>query len=401
MGNRGIWIYVVATVFFFSGCSTMPRDGGESYDQSLPGRSMATLSSDHAKLVQEAEAGDQQAFIQLFDQLLFRAGSDANIQEAKKYADLARKLRLDSDEFLIGSLETIELCYEAGVPNIPQSERPTESEISLFRENKTNCLAFKEGIGAPQSWSQYRKCVLSQDYVDNNRLAEIYANGWGVARNPTLAIALSCHASQVPAELHGIVRYLDSTRSRKRLEPPYAFCDHVTSGLSGGICAAMANEVAELRHEHELAQMTQVWSFQEKAAFENLRTSVREYIQAHSRNELDMSGTARAQLALDEERKLMDEFYNSIKDFESSQFPHDANLQMTEAELKTLLPQFTKKALGQSSTITKEGIKTTQTKWEEYVKSFLSFAKLRYPGVSPDIFKTWLTRQRIDLLKEF
>jgi hypothetical protein len=61
-----------------------------------------------------------------------------------------------------------------------------------------------EGVGP------HRKCLLAKEPVGNAWLAEVYANGWGVPRDAMLAVALLCHASDVPAELTDMVETLYS-----------------------------------------------------------------------------------------------------------------------------------------------------------------------------------------------
>ncbi|MBP9682771.1 MAG: DUF1311 domain-containing protein [Bacteriovorax sp.] len=45
--------------------------------------------------------------------------------------------------------------------------------------------------------------------------------------------------------------------------------------------------------------------------------------------------------------------------------------------------------------VTKDGIQATQRKWFKYRDAWGKFAGLRYPSTSSEIWKTWLTKQRI------
>ena len=156
-----------------------------------------------------AENGYQEAFTYLFDELLFRAEASADTVKAKKYADLARErnVMLGYDAASrVRMLDTIDRCYEVGASIIPDLDR-----------------------------------LLIPNGADINEIAEMYANGRGVKRNHTLAIALDCHGSRVPMELVNLVRYLVSMQYEEQLYGEFRFCDHVTSVMNN-LRTAFASE---------------------------------------------------------------------------------------------------------------------------------------------------------------
>lgn len=64
---------------------------------------------------------------------------DADYVKAKKFANLARKqnVPLYNDVALNNGLyEVIDHCYEAGPPEIPFSDGPTQKEIKAFKSSK-------------------------------------------------------------------------------------------------------------------------------------------------------------------------------------------------------------------------------------------------------------------------
>lgn len=348
-----------------------------------------------------AEKGYPEAYDYLLDELLFRAGSSADIKEARKFADLARKFNVklyDAET----KLKTIDRCYEAGAATIPASDQPTSQEITTFKNSKADCSSFQTGIGTKQDWSSYRKCVLSQDEVNNNDLAEIYANGWGVKRNIKLALALVCHGSSVPAELEGMVNALYSTKDDERLKEDFYFCNYVTSGMNVGFCAASAEATTNKKRELEFSSLTSQWTKPQKSAFEALQKAADDFFSEHAGSEQDMSGTARAQIAIGEEASLKDAFIKDIKTFESGQVPNDVDFAKTDNNLNTLYSQIMKKPkIQEYGTVTKEGIKATQRKWIKYRDAWIKFVETKYPDHSSDAWKTWLTKQRIEQLNEF
>ncbi len=346
-----------------------------------------------------AETGYFKAFPSLLDHLLFRAGPSADVVKAKKFADLVRKLPLGQRESLSsGQLETVDRCFEAGVPVIPKSDLPSSEEKKSYRE--AECSSYQMGVGAAQDWSRYRKCVLSQAEVDHNRVAEIYANGWGVKRHAKLAIALVCHGSSVPAELEGMVVTLFSTREQDHLENEFSFCDHVTSGMNGGLCAARREAIISQRREREVVELIRNWTRPQQVAFQSLSAVGDLFFSARAESEQDLSGTARAQLVIDEEGRLREEFLNSVKSFEKGQFPSDSDFVQADKELNEVYSKFMKSELPEDfGTITKDSIKRTQRKWIQYRDAWIAFAALKYPHLAQERLNTFLTRQRSAHLK--
>jgi hypothetical protein len=128
------------------------------------------------------ERGDPDAVRAALDAFLFRAGRDADVVRAKRIADLARargvKVRGPRSSFDAHPLQV------GALPRSPARR----SFRRLLRVP-----------GLPP---------LSNPSRDGNKVAELYANGWGVKRDLQLAIALVCHASSVPAELESMVATL-------------------------------------------------------------------------------------------------------------------------------------------------------------------------------------------------
>lgn len=351
-----------------------------------------------------SEAGYNKAFEYAMDDFLFRAGAEADIVKAKKIADLIRKKYSPKE---IGpntteKIKAIDRCFEAGQIEIPQSDQPTAEEKKYFLESKTDCDLLHAEIAPAKGWSAYHKCLLSQKEPDNNALSEIYANGWGVQRNAKLAMALACHGGSVPAELQGMVDTLYVSKDKPALEKDFLFCDHVTSGLNGGFCAARSEKIAEMKRDGEASNLIRNWSEEQKRSYRTLRKIADQFFQIRARSEQDLSGTARGQFVVEEEAKLRDEFLSSIKLFESDdKIPKETNFAAADKELNDVYSQLMKKeVIQQYSTIRKSDIKDTQKKWILYRDAWVKFAAVKYPKTIPEVWKTWITTQRVSQLKE-
>jgi uncharacterized protein YecT (DUF1311 family) len=348
-----------------------------------------------------AENGFEKAFSPLEDDLLFRAGASADTNEAKKYADLARHLNLKIDSGWGNAFATIDRCYEAGAPEIPVADHPTGEERNKFLSAKTDCAIFLDEPTGKRNWKDYRKCRISEEPVNNNAIAEIYANGWGVDRNSKLALALACHGSSVPAELYSIVDFLYTTKNQKRIEPEFKFCEHVTSGMNSGMCAFEQAQSMTRKREREFARLTSGWTGQQKMAFGFLRNTADAYILEHANSELDLSGSMRGAISIDEQVTFAEDFLKLVKESEVKHFPKNAPFKKTNQELNSLYAKvMMRKFDDYAGGITNEGIKATQRKWIAYRDAWVAFAKARYPRTAPNVWKTKITKERIVILEK-
>jgi uncharacterized protein YecT (DUF1311 family) len=348
-----------------------------------------------------AEMGYPEAFPYLLDRLLFRAGPSADVVKAKKFADLARKLGIDLGWSAAAELATIDSCFEAGAPKIPAADRPSAGEVASFRHAAANCRDWTGAGARPADWARVRKCLLAAPEADNNALAEIYANGWGVQRDPRLAIALVCHGSEVPAELFDMVKTLDATRGQAKLEKEFRFCDHVTSGMNMGRCAAQDEDLAAQKREAALAALTAGWSPRQKEALAELRQAAEAFFVERSRSEQDMGGTARIGIAVAEQATLRDDLLKALEGFEHGALPADAGFAPADLELNRVWSQLMKaKRKGQLGTVTPEGIRATQQKWLAYRDAWARLGAARYPSAPAEAWKTWATMKRVAQLKE-
>jgi uncharacterized protein YecT (DUF1311 family) len=349
-----------------------------------------------------AELKYKDAFDHLFDALIFRAGSSSDINKAKKYADLARKFRIDLGFGGHESLQTIDRCFAAGPLKIPDTDQPSENEKKKFRLNESNCSLLLETDNEQEKYITYRKCLLSQEDPDNTSLGEIYANGWGVKRNANLALAFVCRGSTVPAELIAMVDFLNSTKDQERLQTEFKFCDFTTSGLNSGLCAAQAEEVAIRQREKELKEITKNWTDKQKMAFEKLILAAEDFFSESASSEQDLSGSGRAQFVIDEQANYRQDFLSSIQAFEGLNWPTDDNFTSADKQLNeayTVLMNRQDQDYKDNGTITKEGIRQTQRKWIVYRDRWVEFGSVRYPQISANILKTWLTLKRVSKLE--
>jgi uncharacterized protein YecT (DUF1311 family) len=285
---------------------------------------------------------------------------------------------------------------------VPPRDQPSPDEIKDFQTAKPECAIFQDGTGGKRDWIKYRKCRLAEAETNNNAIAEIYANGWGVKRNPMLALALVCHGSTVPAELFGVVDALYSSRKETRLPSAFRFCDYVTSGMNGGQCALDVAKTIERKRDKEFVRLSMRWTVAQRAAFATLKAAAGSYIQERP-SELDLSGSMRSAMTLDEQTAQWAAFQTLVTNAERGRVPRGVTFSKADADLNTLylklLSQYPAEDRN-SGGVTAEGIKATQRKWLVYRDAWVDFARLRYPKTKAEFWKAKLTQERFALLKQ-
>jgi len=299
-----------------------------------------------------AEGGYDEAFGYLFDGLLFRAGEKADVAEAKRFADLARKRHVNVYD-AENVFRTIDRCAEAGVPSVKQ----------------------------PRD--------------DDRALAEAYANGERVKRNAKTAIALLCHSSDVPAELESTVDALYETKDDAKLDEPFRFCDYVTSGMSGARCAADEEAANTEKRDDEVRALMKDWSAPQKQAYAKLRKAADAFFEERSSAEVDQSGTARTQMSISERGELEDAFLAILRDLEARRYPPAGDFKKADGALNETYAKLLKPgALGDWSTVKAEGVRKTQRLWIRYRDAWAALAKVRYPKLATDALEARLTDER-------
>ena len=344
-----------------------------------------------------AELGYDKAFEYLLDDLLFRAGEKADVAQAKKFGDLVRQRSINLGSGTAAMLDTIDRCFAAGKPVIPASDLPAAAERQQL-EGEDCAPSPSPGSGAA-AYRKYGACLLSQKEPENRFLAEVYANGWGVRRNPKLAVALICHGSDVPAELIDMVRLLDDSRDAATLDPPFVFCDHVLSGMNQGLCAIRDSGPADTSRDEAWQQLSAGWTSPQQAALEKMRAAADAFFEAHVSEELDQRGTARIAIDLGETADLADALLASVREFEAGRLPARVALPAADADLNAVYASIMRRKTLDEGTVTKDGIRDTQRKWLAYRDAWTAFAARRYPRRTADEWKAWITTVRTAQLK--
>jgi hypothetical protein len=309
-----------------------------------------------------------------------------------------------------GDFETSKaLCRELRGREPPASDRPDTAAAASLKGCDSEALYY--GIGMPADPVKARQCAFLEAERDDGAvfsgrtmLMTIYANGRGAKRDLDVATHLACGIEGAPMESHGRVAHLAELKAKGWKGQDFHFCDDITSGLAMGYCASHEAGMAGALRERALAAMSSGWTGAEKQAFARLLTAHNAYVEAHGSGEVDLSGTARAAMAIQAEEALRDELVELLDHLRSGRaLPTPAaRLPAEDAALNAAHRKRLQQTGGEEAgpgAVTADGIRAAERAWLRYRDAFLAFAAVKFPRIPRDELAAWLTRRRTALLE--
>lgn len=309
----------------------------------------------------------------------------------------------------------------AGGPSLPVSETCatatrhspwTLDDLSRAREaglKEGDSERYYYGIGVSVDYDAARRAAALEAsanrhglvFGDITILMMLYANGFGVARDLDVAIALACEVGGAPAELELRINHLRSLRSGGGRDLPFDVCDDITSGYMEGWCLSRDGKLREQQQERELKRMSERWSVKQRQAFAQLQDRAREYWLSRRRTEVDQSVPFASLALTHEELGLRDDFFQAISAFDQGQLPtHTAD----EARAADTALNETYRALMSAdfgaSTVRAAGVRATEKRWLAYRTAWVAFGAARFPDVPSHVWEAWCTLERTKQLSE-
>lgn len=255
-------------------------------------------------------------------------------------------------------------------------------------------------------WQQVRDCAQASG--DDAVLMMLYANGYGVARDPDRALHHACKLDSAKAEMEGRVAHLASSAHASDSQP-FDLCDHVTSGRMGWECMAIRAGRDDRVRSARLERFAATLPAAARAPFARLRAAAAAFTQA-SAGEVDMSGSGGPGFTIEHKGRRDQEFVETLLEAAGGSLPraNAAQLAQMDRELNAYYRQLlgTRPAADDHperigpSTVTRKNVRSAERAWLAYRDSwaaFLAAAKLPTDIVS---VKAELTRQRIVQLKQ-
>jgi hypothetical protein len=313
------------------------------------------------------------------------------------------------DGITSGYEESKAICRSVLAREPPAADRPDARTAASLEGCDSETLYY--GIGRRADPVRARQCAFLEMrkapdegiFAGRTMLMTIYANGVGATRDLDVATHLACGLDGAPAEVDGRVRHLAGLKTKGSSGRDFDFCDDITSGLAEGYCADHAANLAAPVREARIARLTSGWSAGEKQAFATLRQAQAAFVDRHGAGEVDMSGTARAAMAIGAEESARDEFVDILERLAAGRAPVFTHARFAAADAK--LNRAYRKALAEAGpaespgAVQKEGIRDAQRAWLRYRDAFLAFAAVKYPRVPRDSLAAWLTEKRTKMLE--
>lgn len=303
------------------------------------------------------------------------------------------------------SSEIRQICNQATNVVIPKEHLPP---LGISQQLK-NCDATNlyYGFTTPPNLEQARWCAYQNPDQDDHYdiLTMIYANGKGVSKHLDLAIHFACKGGFAPAEIEGRVKHLLVLKI-EHTNTEFDICDDITSGYMMGVCAKHQQLKQLSVQKKTMDKLMNDFNGMSQETFFKLQHAAQHYFETRIKNEVDLSGTARAAWMIDEENKLKQAFTEILTQLKNKTFPVFTAKQLIDAdrELNAIYLRIQKNKNNKKltyTTINSDGIKKTQGAWLQYRDAFAAFVVVQYHAVDAVSIKALLTKQRVKMLKNF
>jgi uncharacterized protein YecT (DUF1311 family) len=304
-----------------------------------------------------------------------------------------------------------ELCAKYAHIEVPAADLPTAADRQRLMGCDSERLYF--GFDRPPRVVDARKCAHLQwqavtvgkgRFSAADILMMIYANGRGATRNLDLAMKYSCELDGAAnAEIIGRIEHLERLKKQGRTGKEFHICDDFTSGTMGARCAGVEEEFNSVARQRRRDTLLSNWRPAEKDAWRELQKTADEFFAASAANEEDQSGTLRSAFEIRARAQLADGLVKALEAFEHGTLPQSTpdEFKRADADLNARYRQLQAHEF-QSAALTGvdfDSIKTAQRVWLRYREAWVKFGTIKYPDVTADSWRTWLTRERIAMWK--
>jgi hypothetical protein len=292
---------------------------------------------------------------------------------------------------------------------VPEAQMPSMKDRDKLQTCSSEDLYY--GVGQSSDPLMARHCAVIEDerraelvFGGSAILMMIYANGNGAKQDYDLALHFACEVGGAPAEVGGRVAHLVKLKTELNPKPNFDLCDDITSGFMMGHCAALQARMTKAVANKAATSLREKMSPAEQASYDSLRAAASNYFFSRSREEVDLSGSARSMFITEEEQALEKSFAGFVVSLAQpgvipeteAKDADDADRKLNQAYGKL---KYAKNIGG--GTVSFDGIKKTQKLWLKYRDTWVAFAKVKAPTISKPAILKWQTEQRLKMLEEF
>lgn len=299
---------------------------------------------------------------------------------------------------------------------------PAEAQGMVAPKAAPACASYRSyrGIGRPVNYAAARACAWQErlaqkaDLGQNQNealawvvggsliLADIYANGAGVARDLPLAMRFACESEAQTAQL--ALPEMKKLEAGSHASKPFELCSYAATTFSENFCMGYEEEKADDDRERYYRSLKRLMTAEQKTAFDALLSARKAYIAKHAK-EVDQSGTIHTIRTMGSQEILEDLFRVEVVHFERKKLPALTTKQRNSAD-GALQRQYQTALLKLNSqthetwegAVTAKQLASVQPVWEKYRDAWVAFAKVRYPD-AVDAIRAQITLDRYRWLK--
>jgi hypothetical protein len=163
-----------------------------------------------------------------------------------------------------------------------------------------------------------------------------------------------------------------------------------------GHCTKVGFDLAREKRRVRWREIMKNFDTKSLSLMNDLEMAASIYIDERTKNEIDLSGTARAAFMIEEQDVLETKFQERVEKLEKGTFP--ADVPENDKKLTEIFEALMKKKQFYG-TLNSEGIKKTQASWLAYRDAWGKFAGMKYPRAKAELTKA-LNAERITQLSE-
>ena len=307
---------------------------------------------------------------------------------------------------------SLAICRRLEGRDPPAADQPTAAQRRELKGCDSEALYY--GEAGPPDFTRARLCAFADDegrgtsatedvFSGATILMQLYANGLGgLRRDLDQATAYACVIDGAPAEVEGRVAHLQALKTKPEAKR-FDYCDDITSGLASGFCAARDADIAKRGRAARTAGIEARIAAAAKPALTRLRKAAAMFVAARG-NEVDQSGTARAQMEIDEEEATRDAFTAHLAQIVDGRWSQASIAQAKAAD--AALNAAYGKALAfltskdNVSTVKPDDVRKAERAWISYRDAFVTFAQAASPRTESHAVAALLTQERVKALQD-
>lgn len=293
------------------------------------------------------------------------------------------------------------MCGSVSAVELPAPDKPSAEEKKSLANCSSQDLYF--GFGQPPDPVKARKCAYVEmeqgkddlEIAGRAILTMVYANGKGADRNLDVALKFACEMPGEGGDVAGNIYELDRMR-RAPANARFSVCDHSAGPHLYKSCAILSDRFDQVERAQRISRITSSWSDKDKKAFASLEEAAENFFKARATSEIDLRPTFEVQ-----ERAFMENgFITKLEQLQKGEFPKYSSVDWRKAgsEMNSDYAQTQKDPDRRWGTATVQGVKNTQQLWLKYRDQWVRFGRTKYPQVSADSWKTWITQERVAML---